>query len=325
MFAAIPDSAKTPRRKNEQCACPGRNFPQPSGAGAGCATRQADGRDCNAPQTHGRDAPESPPSNAKGFCYRRPPPAKKSRDILQCFFHSRRRRTIPKLAIQIQCWTCIANRSWHAPARPANPRRPPDDCKNRQTIAPTRKTGASPKTFPVPRQMQRRRSRTIASWILAKGAKQAAAQLRNGRGRARKVRVSRRRYSAPPKKARRRIPPPRLRALVFCRQGCGGMNLDVMFLEATPQKFAGANFYPPPQAAEGEIGFGCFVIGKIILHWGVCFLMAELQAMQRLILTGAAGGAELVGIAKADEVIAGDFRQRSQHKGARQHARMRQG
>ena len=197
--------------------------------------------------------------------------------------------------------------------------------RNRRTIAPPRKTGASPKTFPVPRQRQRRRSRTIASWILAKGAKQAAAQLRNGRGRARKVGVSRRRYSAPPKKARRRIPPPRLRALVFCRQCCGGMNLDAMFLEATPQKFAGANFYPPPQAAEGEIGFGCFVIGKIILHWGVCFLMTELQAMQRLILTGAAGGAELVGVAKAGEIIAGDFRQRSQHKGARQHARMRQG
>ena len=88
-FAAIPDSAKTPRRKNEQCACRGRNVPQPSGAGADCATRQADERECNAPQTHGRDAPESPPSSAKGFCCRRPPPTKKSRDELQCFFHSR--------------------------------------------------------------------------------------------------------------------------------------------------------------------------------------------------------------------------------------------
>ena len=46
----------------------------------------------------------------------------------------------------------------------------------------------------------------------------------------------------------------RLRGGVRARSGRGGWSIsDDVWNFATPQKFAGANFYPPPQAAEGEI------------------------------------------------------------------------
>ena len=48
--------------------------------------------------------------------------------------------------------------------------------------------------------------------------------------------------------------PRRLRGGVRARSGRGGWRRFYDWRRfATPQKFANANFYPPPQAAEGEI------------------------------------------------------------------------
>ena len=48
--------------------------------------------------------------------------------------------------------------------------------------------------------------------------------------------------------------PRRLRGGVRAQSGRGGWRVgDDVWRFATPQKFAGANFYPPPQAAEGGI------------------------------------------------------------------------
>ena len=61
----------------------------------------------------------------------------------------------------------------------------------------------------------------------------------------------------------------RLRGGVRARSGRGGWRVaDDCRRSSTPQKFAGANFYPPPQAAEGETHFHSREGGNLPIHWG---------------------------------------------------------